>query len=521
MCTRRLLQATVLFGVLIIPTLSSAAGLDFRPYCTELKESESPFGDIPSIEYVVDYTNDNCKSFDAADPETLSTNKLAIGDVLDLDLVITNDNKDAIKRFTTTLTFDPTIVSVSGVTVDPSFFSDIAPGGADVDNGTVTIDISNETGITAKTIRAVTISVKLLKAQDSLVQYKLSETGIYSTTETDAEDMLSQTVPKLRVQAKESTGSTANSTQSENELDEEDIGLEDDFSFEDELDAELEAVAEEQTQSQNESSTTATTESSSSESSSSSSVQSTQTVVQKQLGETCAENAECISNTCIESVCRATNNTLAVGASCVVDFQCTSGICSNGACAASQNSSSSQAVVTSSASSSTPIVQNAAFPLLQIRNVQITSEDTNVYLAWDALGSSQLKGYNVYFSTVSEQYIQRKTIPATENTLTLRNLPKGVTHYFAVRGVSNNDEETAFSNEVSVVVGNPDSSSSPLIAAVLTTSGSTIVAKVLDDSGDVLLGETGAPTIALLVFVLIAGIGTSIAVGNRYAFQSL
>lgn len=535
---RRFLQATMLFGLFIIPIVTSATGLDFRPYCSELTENDSPFGEIPSIEYVVDYSSENCTSFGAADPQTLSTNPLAVGDVLDIDLVITNDDIDTIKRFTATLTFDPSIVAITDVTIDQGFFSDIAPGGADVnDDGTVTIDISNEAGIEAKTIRAATITVELLTATNSKLAYTLNKTGVYNATESTAEDTIDTETPTLRIQAKAASDSSAANAQND-ELGDDNLGLEDDFSFEDELDAELEAIAEDETttaepvvtssesssSSSNSSSTSSSEQSVSSSTPSSSSAKSVETVVQKQLGETCSENDECISDTCVDSICRATNNTLGIGDSCVVDFQCTSGICSNGACAASQESSQSSIssqIQTNSNISSTPAINNAAFPLLQIRNVQVTTEDSNVYLAWDELGSSQLKGYNIYFSTVSEQYIQRKTIPATERTLTLRNLPKGVTHYFAVRGVSNADEETAFSNEVSVVVGKPDSSSSPLIAAVLTTSGSTIVAKVVDDStGEVLLGETGAPSIAMLAFVLIAGVCTSIVVGNRFAVEA-
>lgn len=155
-------------------------------------------------------------------------------------------------------------------------------------------------------------------------------------------------------------------------------------------------------------------------------------------------------------------------------------------------------------------IQAGTFSLLQTRNVAVTTEGSTVYLGWDPLGSSILKAYNIYYGTLSGQYIQRKTVAATENSLTLRSLPTGTTYYFAIRGVSASDEESAFSQEVAITVGDPRTSTAPL--RTLPVQGSVTGNPVAGPAGAVSVpGETGAGSIVLILLIVSASIGTILA----------
>ena len=225
----------------------------------------------------------------------------------------------------------------------------------------------------------------------------------------------------------------------------------------------------------------------------------------RNIGEACTESSECLSNNCTDSVCGTAGTSIPNGESCIVDFQCASFYCNEGICSDMINTTTSSS--STAATTNTP-ASNVAFGLLQVQNVRLTSDDTAAYIAWDRLSSSQVQGYTVYYGTVRSQYIQRKTVPQSETSLTIRNLPKGVQYFFSVKAVNSAGDETAFSPEVSVVIGNPDSSTSPLTANILSGGSS-------NQNSDTLHGETGLSSTIALSAIGIAVLATVIGFGRK------
>lgn len=180
----------------------------------------------------------------------------------------------------------------------------------------------------------------------------------------------------------------------------------------------------------------------------------------------------------------------------------------------------SSSAMSSSVSSSAASLTGAGstFSILQVQGVKVTTRDTSVFLGWNDLKSSELTGYNVYYGTVSGRYIQRRSIPATAASLVLRDLQIGTTYYFAVRGVNAQNQETVFSQEVSVTVGKPETATSPLSGTfepVGTSSSRSplLTNAVQSHNGHTIGGDTGVSDI---VFVLL---GISAAVGTFFAFR--
>lgn len=172
---------------------------------------------------------------------------------------------------------------------------------------------------------------------------------------------------------------------------------------------------------------------------------------------------------------------------------------------------SSSSVATSSSAASTG---NSVFKLLQVQNLRATTEETNVYLAWDPLKSAELAGYNVYYGTVSGEYLQRRSVDKTSTTLTIRNLPAGVRYYFAVRGVNTKSEESEFSQEVAVTIGKPETSTSPLLAGDVTGKGP---AGKAPKTGGKVAGDTGISSGLMLFLLASAVMGTMLALRRQYA----
>lgn len=186
--------------------------------------------------------------------------------------------------------------------------------------------------------------------------------------------------------------------------------------------------------------------------------------------------------------------------------------------AASTQSSSTvsagSSVSSASAASESSAPSSLLFPMLQVQRVKVTTEGSSVFLAWDVLPSAELIGYNLYYGATSGKYIQKRSIDKSTTNMTIRALPTGVTYYFAVRGVNAKNEETDFSQEVAVSVGDPKTSTAPL-----TTSGRTQPPKTPATGGKV-SGDTG-PTSGLLLFLgLSAVIGTGLAFRRQLSARS-
>jgi hypothetical protein len=139
----------------------------------------------------------------------------------------------------------------------------------------------------------------------------------------------------------------------------------------------------------------------------------------------------------------------------------------NTASSAPASSQTSIAAPTSSAAASSAPVAPAVFSKLQTQSLRVTTEGSSVFLAWNPLPSAELAGYNLYYGTISGKYIQRRSVEKESQTLTIRALPVGQTYYFAVRAVNGSGEESDFSQEVAVTVGNAATSTSPLSGALI------------------------------------------------------
>ena len=178
------------------------------------------------------------------------------------------------------------------------------------------------------------------------------------------------------------------------------------------------------------------------------------------------------------------------------------------------------AATTSESTNQTPSTTEAipattgasAFTTLQIQGLKVTTKDTAAYLAWMALRSAETVGYNVYYGTVSGRYIQRRSIASADTSLSIRDLAPGTTYYFAVRGVNASGQESVFSQEVSVTIGKPETSTAPMAATIMAPTpvdGNPVV----NHQGTVIQGETGIGS-SILMLVMIAAI-----TGTAFAFR--
>jgi hypothetical protein len=189
-----------------------------------------------------------------------------------------------------------------------------------------------------------------------------------------------------------------------------------------------------------------------------------------------------------------------------------SAVSSNDAHEAPASASAASTLSIGSIASAASSAMQKAFSLLQVLGLRVTTDGSSVFLAWDALPSSELAGYNVYYGTVSGRYIQRRTVDKAANSLTIRALPVGTTYYFAVRAYNAAGEETVFSQEVGVSVGNPKTSTSPLNANSLPTK--------TPPTGGTVAGETGVSSMLLILILSCAAVGTMIAVRRQMQISS-
>ena len=153
-------------------------------------------------------------------------------------------------------------------------------------------------------------------------------------------------------------------------------------------------------------------------------------------------------------------------------------------------------------------LSNTHFSLLQVQNLSATTEGSSLYIAWDPLASAELLGYNLYYGTTSGEYIQKKSLDAGTTNTTLRTLPVGKTYYLAIRAVSKTEQESAFSQEISITVGDPKSSTSPLSANIARRDGTPTKSPLPPGT---LPGATGSASTLALLLLASAGIGTIFA----------
>jgi hypothetical protein len=470
----------ITLAISIMPSRAYAATQDatfkLYPHCIEREGTEIDwmFGPVPSPGIVVetlDVEGVRCTTFEIQDPQTLATRPLSVGDILDIDIVIDNPSKQPLDRVRVWLSYDSNMLEGESVEINDKF-SLVTPDEKDFsEEGYVKLEASTD----GKTID----DNKVLFAR---IQFKVKETNsigtpvtfydiqpgghsVIMTKENDEEAYIVKEEPGvLLVKFAEDTSDPTEDV--EPEVTNDDTGNI------------FDSVP-----------------------------------VEESDPNACLRNEDCGSGVCKAGQCDDVPSLLSNGASCNYDDECESGLCGSGICV--PNLSAEPADDSSSN-------QRTAFSLLQIRNVRVTTDGSSVFLGWDPLKSSQLKAYTMYYSKTSGRYMQRRTIDKSENSLTLRSLEIGKRYYFAVRALSRQDEESAFSQEVSIVIGDPDSSSAPLVPGSISAGpGKNPVANIVDGpTSRPVPGETGLPSAIALFLVGSAIVGTSLASRRQFVVSN-
>ncbi len=415
-----------------------------------------------------DETTTDCAAFSAEDPETLRSSTLSEGDELDIDIVLRNPSRQEIRSVRAWLNYDPSVLE--GVEVSPtSLFPTTTPDeeGFTPEEGLIKLEVQsleeNRPATYWVPVARVRLTVRTTVPVGTVLSFfDVDEDGhtFVLVNEGDGEPALDGEPASLLIpmQAAESpqTSSSSSSASIAPSLGNDDSNTETPNDSQNSLKGE---------------------------------------------GAVCTANNECSTGLCQNGLCRDPNTRVPNGGACVLSAECSSNFCVAGTC---RDPNDREA-------------QRTAFSLQQVRNVRVTTESTTVYLGWDPLESSILKGYNVYYGSTSGRYIQRKTIPAVSPSVTIRNLPLNEQYYFAVRAINEDDEESAFSQEVGIVIGDPTSASSPL----LTDINNQAPADPIKPTASVVNvpGETGAGSLLVLFAILSAVIGTTIAARRQMNFS--
>ncbi|MDD5469476.1 MAG: fibronectin type III domain-containing protein [Candidatus Peribacteraceae bacterium] len=536
---------------------TSAAALVLRPHCVEGYKADTwIYGSVPPPGWSVSPdTADSCPPFDVRDPQTLQTGALSVGDTLDIDLVVQNPQGNPITSVRTWLSYDATILEGKTIEVYDDPFTEVIPGEEDFasEKGFAKIhaNTSAENPPTSYWVPVARITFTVIKEitpgtaisffnvqRDGHTYILAKDAGGQPTYALQQEPgalfvRLDPQSAQATVPMSAAGGPCTTNAECESNACIDGIcaaettdGLDPCM-----LDGECESrmcyegfCRRQDFRIPNDGACRRDDQCESG-------------VCRNGFcsgitglgnGEGCTSNRECASNNCVNSVCRAAENPEETPQACTTSSDCTDGICYQGFCTRRQ----AQIPVGGTCVLSTQCASNlcvegtcqdpetyrndrTAFSLLQVRNPRVTSEGDTAFLKWDDLRSSMLKAYNVYYGATSGQYIQRKTIPGTTANVTIRNLPEGTTYYFAIRAVDMNDEETAFSQEVAVEIGNPTTSTAPLIASILTDApGENPFAR--QDVGD-LPGSTGTGSTLAILLLISAVIGTIFASRRQLA----
>jgi len=491
---RNILIALALFSM-IAPWKAGAQDLEgvslvLEPHCVNEEQtlSDTALGPTPDILGEGKDEGSKCPSFEVENPKTLKTRPLKPGDILDMDIVIKNPSKEEIQRMRVWLNYDPTVLKGTNVEINDELFPTITPGEEDFDpsQGFVMIrgDADEESAPSDERILAARVEFEVISAPKSGTII-----GFYDVQETGHTKVMQKS-------GSSPEGAYALQTDPGN----------------------LRVVFADTRE--------------------------------------CTSDTQCLEGKCMDGICSEYSG-LVNGSDCQIDSQCESGSCEGGKCSdeletapdslpeeeqsaqegmpngsqclfnadcASLNCVNNICIALipppSLEPSGTPLIPDTqtgigqvsgistAFSLLQVQNLRVTTKDNSAFLGWDPLKSSQLKAYNIYYGTTQGQYIQRKTIEGAMQSLTIRNLPEETKYYLAVRAVSLTDEESAFSQEVYVSIGDP-STSSALLAMPSNTASLTNPVR----GGNTVPGETGIPSpLTFLVFA-------SAIIGTAFAFR--
>jgi hypothetical protein len=504
-----------------------------RPYCPTGEEDgdDDLFGELPEFDTLVVNPGEGlpCPRYDVEDPLTLRTRAMRLGEILDLEIIIENPDLQDIAHPRVWLSYDPQVLEGLTIEVDDDF-PEVTPGEEDFDaqEGFVMIDAYAEEGAEpfSEEVSVAHIQFRVIDAPAGgtiISFYDVQESGRTSigapseTTET-GENILEVDPSSLHVVF----------TQGSNQVCTDDLECSSGSCVQGVCTSNGLPIGEACTLN-NQCASGVCTSGVCAVSGAAVVTESTEPTTARPVGSACTLDSECASLTCVQGLCRSFAE-VPNGDVCAVDEECVSFNCASGTCqpldGAVQGSGALLFPVGSACTASaecesqvcelgrckettpTPVTTSStAFALLQVQNLRVTTEGSNVFLGWDAMSSSQLKGYNVYYGTTMGTYIQRKTVDAASTNHTIRSLPQGTTYYFAVRAISTTDEESAFSQEVAVTVGDPKSSTAPLASV----GGGAIVTGNPVAGGTNVPGETGLPSALVLFLVSAAIIGTLIA----------
>ena len=158
--------------------------------------------------------------------------------------------------------------------------------------------------------------------------------------------------------------------------------------------------------------------------------------------------------------------------------------------------------------------QSSSFPLLQVQGVVATTRGSDLYVGWKELKSAELNGYNVYYGTVSGRYVQRHSVPKDSTSYVIRDVEPGAVYFVAIRAFNVGMQESAYSQEVSVTAGKPETATNPLTGFgqdapqqnPYVPTGKNVV-------------ETGTGSVIAILALISAGIGTFFAWRRQLALQ--
>lgn len=168
-------------------------------------------------------------------------------------------------------------------------------------------------------------------------------------------------------------------------------------------------------------------------------------------------------------------------------------------------SSSSSSSIRPMSSSSSLTTGSSEFRRQQVQGVAIGTQNGSALIGWQMLPGAT--GYHVYYSTVSGVYTQRRTLAAGATGDTITGLPNGDRYFFAVRAVNADGVESDYSREVAVVIGQPNTATTPLIGSVTTGPTPVGMQQLTSPGNKTVAGKTGVDDMAMVLIGIAAVVG--------------
>ena len=480
-----LVAALSILGAENVLAASQDSTVFFRPHCDLLTEDGNMYGPVPDVEGMVGISDSTCPRFDVENPQTLKTIPINPGDVLNFDIAVNNPSGQPINHVRSWIAYDTSVFEGVSAMITPNF-PIITPGEADFDhmNGYIMIEGSNDVpGANAHNVVSVAniqLRVKIAPPSGTFISFYDVQPGGHTaiTTQENGNDeyVLGSEPGGLHVVFVQQNPPPPDQSPPQQDQPPPNPQYPPPEDFFQDMGNPQQGNNQDMGNPQQ---------------------GNTNPPPDNQPPPPADSNDPFASDTPPPPPAND-------GSSCMENFDCMSGNCSDGICVATDADSGTGEPPAQA--------ERTAFTLLQVRNLRATTEGSSVFLAWDELNSSSLKAYNVYFGTTTGRYIQRKTIDGSMKSVILRSLPLKTTYYFAIRAISTDEEESAFSREVAVEVGDPNSSTSPLVEdAIIEVVSPNPVGDLTGGGAITVPGETGPTSVIALMFILCAAVGTVVA----------